>query len=190
MEEFTDSEKKNIIKQIVKKLLFIVLIVILYNTFLITKSTLDETGAKEIFGYKAFVITTDSMNPNLKIGDVVIIETVREEKLMVGDIITMQKLGEIITHRIVEILDGEKQREYITKGDNNTVEDLETIVYSQIEGKKVLKIPFLGNIILLLRNKVYVILLGISIFIICYTSMQKYKRKKMRREKKLYYTGG
>lgn len=184
-----DNEKVQIAIQIIKKLLFILLIVILYNTFLITKSALDDTGAKEIFGYKAYIITTDSMRPNIKVGDIVIVEQVEEEKLMIGDVITMKKAGEIITHRIVEVVE-EEETEYITKGDNNNIEDLETVKYNQIEGKKILKIPAFGNAIWLLQSKIYSILLIIVILIILYITIKKYKKKKMRREKQLYYTGG
>jgi len=183
------NEKVIITIKIIKKLLFILLIVMLYNMFLITKSTLEPSGAKEIFGYKAYIITTDSMKPTIKRGDVIIVDPVAEGKLMLDDIITIKKAGEIITHRIVEIK-SEEQTEYITKGDNNAIQDSETVTYGQIQGKEVLRIPFLGSIILMLQNKIYIILIGTMIIIVCYITIKKYKKKKMRREKKLYYTGG
>lgn len=181
-----DPVTKEIIIRITKKLLFICLIVILYNVFLITKSALDQTGAKEIFGYKAYIITTDSMKPALKTGDVIIVDPVKEYKLMVGDIITIKKAGEIVTHRIVEIKEDEPN-EYITKGDNNTIEDLETAVYEQIEGKQFIRVPFLGSAIMLLKNKIYGIIIAIFVFMVSYSNIQKYRKKKMRRQKKLYY---
>ena len=47
------NEKRKRTKQIVKKLLFVIIIILLYNIFLITKSTLDKTDAKSMFGYRA-----------------------------------------------------------------------------------------------------------------------------------------
>jgi len=172
-----------ITRQIIKKAIYILLIVYIYNSFLITKSSLDDNGSKEMFGYKAYIITTESMRPSIKEGDVIIVEKCIEEKLKIGDIITSNKEGEIITHRIVDIQENE-QNEYITKGDNNNVQDSEVIVYDEIEGKKVLVIPLLGNIILLLRNKIYIILLILVIILIGLNVINSQKKKKMRREKK------
>ena len=47
------NEKNKRRRQIIKNVLFVVIVILLYNIFLITKSTLDQTNAKTIFGYKA-----------------------------------------------------------------------------------------------------------------------------------------
>lgn len=72
-----------LIKDILKKFMYIVLVVALYNAFLITKSALDDTGAKEIFGYKAYIVTTESMKPAIRKGDAIIVEKCPEENLAV-----------------------------------------------------------------------------------------------------------
>ncbi|MCL2860040.1 MAG: signal peptidase I [Oscillospiraceae bacterium] len=176
----------NIIVQILKKLLFIVLILLIYNSLLITKSALGTGGAKDIFGYQAYIITTESMKPTIKVGDVVIIENCNENELKEGDIITVQTNAGINTHRIVEITTKADtgETEYITKGDNNNVEDPEAISYNQIEGKKVIIIPFLGTLLLALENKAYILILTIFIAAIAIYVINLQKKKKRRREKK------
>ena len=57
-----------------------------------------------------------------------------------------------------------KGLKYVTKGDNNLTKDTEEISYEQILGTIVLKIPRIGNIILLLEDKIYIILLLNLIF--------------------------
>lgn len=83
--------KVKLIVQIMKRLLYIILIVMMYNAFLITYSALNEAKSKEIFGYKAYIITTESMKPSVRSGDVVIVEKCPEINLKIGDIITINR---------------------------------------------------------------------------------------------------
>ena len=147
------NEKRKRTKQIVKKLLFIIIIILLYNIFLITKSTLDKTDAKSMFGYRAYVITTNSMEPTINVGDIIIVSGIEKDKIRTDKIVTFEQNNQIITHRIVGIEETEKGSKYVTKGDNNLTKDTEEISYEQILGTIVLKIPRIGNIILLLEDK-------------------------------------
>lgn len=182
-----EIEKRNkrtkLIKEILKKFFYIFLIVMLYNTFLITKSALDDNMSKEVFGYKAYIITTESMKPTMRVGDVVIVEGCNEENIKTGDIVVLKDEGEIITHRITQVIGA---GEYATKGDNNNITDPKTIKFSQIEGKKVIMIPLLGRLLLLLKNITYIIIL-IVVIILIYLRVKKIrKRKDLRRIKKEY----
>ena len=51
------------------------------------------------------------------------------------------------------------EKTYITKGDNNNIEDSENIKFSAIIGKCILTIPYLGNIISVLENKLIVLII-------------------------------
>jgi len=175
---------QNRVKFLVRKIIFTLIIVMLYNVFLISKSSLSKEQAKDVFGYKAYIITTDSMKPNINSGDVIIVTKVKEEKIKSGDIITFKTEDDYISHRIIEIKQNEEEIEYITKGDNNNVPDSYRVVYDDIEGCKIIRIPLLGNLILMLRNKIYIVILIIIILLIyLYTRKIEYK-KKARREKK------
>ena len=178
------NEKRKRTKQIVKKLLFVIIIILLYNIFLITKSTFDKTDAKSMFGYRAYVITTNSMEPTINVGDIIIVSGIEKDKIKTDKIVTFEQNNQIITHRIVGIEETEKGSKYVTKGDNNLTKDTEEISYEQILGTIVLKIPRIGNIILLLEDKVYIILLLNLILIIYINTKRVEEKKKMRREKK------
>ena len=172
--------KYDILKFLFSKLIFIILIIISYNIFLISKSSLSKGQAKDVFGYKAYVITTDSMKPGINAGDVVVTTKMKEEKIRIGDIITFKADGEYITHRIIEI----RENEFITKGDNNNVADSYKITYEDIEGSKIIRIPFLGNGILLFEQKIYIIILIILVLLIYLYTRKTYAKRKARREKK------
>ena len=45
------------------------------------------------------------------------------EKIKVEDIITFKRDENIVTHRLVDIQETEQGKKYITKGDNNNVND-------------------------------------------------------------------
>ena len=107
--------------------------------------------------------------------------------------IAFQKLGklyeqnqEVITHRIQKIEEDQttKEKTYITKGDNNNIEDSENIKFSAIIGKCILTIPYLGNIISVLENKLIVLIIILIILILFFLKIQKQEKLENRREKK------
>lgn len=178
------NRRKKKIQKTFKGIFFVLLIIFLYNVFLITKTTLDNKETKGIFGYKAYIITTDSMKPTIRTGDIVIIKNIKEEDLKIDDIITFKRDKDIITHRLVEIQETEQGKKYITKGDNNNVKDSKEVLYSEIEGTKVLSIPKVGNLILSLEDNMYIILIINVILIIYVNTKRAEEKKKIRREKK------
>lgn len=97
-----------------------------------------------VFGaHRVFVVQSGSMEPALLTGSVILINP--ESIYHTGDIVTWQPAngGTPITHRIVkEISDSETAR-YQTKGDANESEDA-VISRSQIVGKVVFHVPYLG----------------------------------------------
>ena len=99
-------------------------------------------------------ITSQSMYPELKRGDLVLIEGIDEAaELKVGDILAFESDDGFAIHRIVEIA-GET---ITTKGDANLIED-EPISFEQVIGRaltirgRLAKIPYLGNIPLIFKQ--------------------------------------
>lgn len=179
-------KRRKIINNRIKKIVFIFIIIMLYNITLLYISYIDKFETPSFYVYEAYMIDTTSMEPTLNKNDVIIIKKCKEENLKKGDIITYKINGEIITHRIVEIVQEEitGTNQYITKGDNNNVEDEDYILFSEIEGKMIIKIPGLGNVVDILKNGI-VIILVILIFLIIYLNRVEMKEKsEARREKK------
>lgn len=96
-----------------------------------------------LFGYRMYHVITGSMEPTIETGGNVIVKSVDEDELSVGDIITFQSkeaaiYGHANTHRILRIeMDEQNRRVYVTKGDANPVEDEEIVYYDEIYGKVV-----------------------------------------------------
>ena len=168
----------------IKKIIFIFLVIILYNVVLLYMSYIDKFDAPSFYIYKAYLISTESMEPELKKGDAIIIKKVSEDQLRVNDIVTFKINGEIITHRIVRIDDVNSEKFYITKGDNNNVEDSDELRFSDIEGKQIIKIPHLGNIVAGLKNGIVIILVVLIALIMYLNRIEMKEKSEARREKK------
>ena len=96
-----------------------------------------------LFKYNLSSIASNSMYPAIKKGDAIIVRKLTEEEkenLKVGDIIAFNEDDFIITHRIIDIKDGI----FITKGDNNNIEDTNRREKNDIVGIIVTRIPYIG----------------------------------------------
>lgn len=168
----------------IKKIIFIFLVIILYNVVLLYMSYIDKFDTPSFYIYKAYLISTESMEPELKKGDAIIIKKVAEDQLRINDIVTFKINGEIITHRIVRIDEVNSEKFYITKGDNNNVEDSDELRFSDIEGKQIIKIPHLGNIVAGLKNGIVIILVVLIALIMYLNKIEMKEKSEARREKK------
>ena len=70
-----------------------------------------------------YIVTSGSMEPTLKIGDIVYVKNANPDEIKVGDIITFHHEKYIITHRCVGILQKENKTYFKTKGDANEDND-------------------------------------------------------------------
>jgi signal peptidase len=97
------------------------------------------------FRYYTIAVATGSMQPNIKIGDVVIIDQKYPiEKLKVGQILAYKFENKIIVHRIVKIIISEGEYFIYTQGDaNNSIDDY-SISKDMVLGKVDKKIPYIG----------------------------------------------
>lgn len=110
--------------------------------------------------YNAYVVLSGSMEPSIKVNDVVITKKEELSKLKKEDVITFSSsdsrfYGTIVTHRIKEIYYDSNLQKYSfkTKGDNNNTEDLALAEGNRIIGKVIFKIPLIGYIQTFLATK-------------------------------------
>lgn len=135
-------KEKSILRKILGWVIYIiVLIVLIYGIPKAMVYVLDTP-------YPMAAITSGSMWPALKSGDMVLIKGVSDKgEVEVGDIIVYQNRRGFTIHRITKINDNS----VITKGDANNTSD-PAITYDQIIGKTVsfndkpIRIPFLGSV--------------------------------------------
>ena len=133
-----------------------ILIIISFFAFLlIFQSTFLKN--KSIFGYRSYVIASNSMYPVLEYGDVILVKDISFDDIEIGDIITYQgNNGElknkIITHEVIDINYVNDVKVLVTKGRANT--GVDPYVYpEQIYGKFFYKYTIISFVSKIVRNK-------------------------------------
>lgn len=155
------------------------------------KANINHNKLPDFLGYKPLICASNSMKNIFEVGDLTITKQVPKEELKKGDIITFWNLEhtKVITHRIEEITTDENSKTiYITKGDMNNEVDKETVEYSQIEGKYVKHIKYIGNLIIQLQKPqglIVAFLIPVMICAITYKCSLRRKEIKDKRKEKL-----
>ncbi len=128
-----------ILFKIASVFIFVIIIILIF---------LFVSWDKNIFPYNVYAIESESMNPLLKRGDMIIVKN--EKEYQINDIITfyVPHRKEYITHRIVRIEKGF----YYTKGDANEAADNYKIDSGDISGKYVYKVNKLGFGVIFLKT--------------------------------------
>jgi len=127
-----------------------VLIVFIISLIFVLFTRISGNTAS-IFGYSLLRVETGSMEPDLKVGSIILVKKVDPETLEKGDVITYYGQetpvkGQLVTHQIYEeprIEDGKYY--FITKGLKNTLPD-PVFDESQLFGEVKFKIPLLGTL--------------------------------------------
>jgi signal peptidase len=76
-----------------------------------------------LFGERSLTVLSGSMEPQLHVGDVVVVDQVPPLEVRVGDIVTFrdpEDASRLITHRVREIDVNGSEVAFVTKGDANT----------------------------------------------------------------------
>ena len=169
------------IKSIIGILIYsVILLITIFNITLLIKSYVKPSETPDFFGLKTYVIASGSMRPDLNVGDIIIVKTIAREEAKIGDVISFRQNDSIITHRIINVINGE----YQTKGDYNNSIDPNLVQYEDIEGKCVFVIPYLGKIVFALKNKLFIIIVIILIYFIYMHDLKKQTKKEIRKEKR------
>ena len=119
----------------------------------------------KLIGFRTYTVLSGSMEPKFYPGDLVVTQHKDKANIKINDIVTFKnEEGAIITHRIIS----QTNEGYITKGDNNNVEDAGNLKEDSIIGKVKFSIPKVGYIISYLSNPkmvaIEMVLLAVFIF--------------------------
>lgn len=125
---------------------------------IVSVSTFNRSD-RSLFGYKAFIVLSDSMSKtDFSAGDLVLVKETDPATLTEGDIIAYtsqntSNYGEVVTHKIRQVTtDANGEPGFITYG-TTTDEDDETVVtYPYIIGKYTSSIPKVGTFFMYLKT--------------------------------------
>ena len=172
-------------KRMTKKIFKYIILNILIILFIINLILSFEENT-HIFGIYMFNIVSESMEPTLKINDVVVVKKCEATQLQKGDIITFQQDGRTISHRILDITKDKNIIKFRTKGDNNEIPDSDLVPESQVYGKVVFSIKKIGKIICYIQNirgLINIVFFVIIVYILVSLRDKQKNTRKMKRKK-------
>ncbi|MBR7122423.1 MAG: signal peptidase I [Oscillospiraceae bacterium] len=155
------ANKKNPVKSAIRiSLLVLVSLIIGLNVYTINASRIAGDAIPMPLGVGAAVVLSGSMEPELSVGDLLIVA--QRKNYHVGDVVVYQDGTLAVTHRIVTVTGDE----VITQGDANNTPD-RPITMKQLKGGVVLAIPFLGYAVNAIKTPLGTLcILALAIFLL------------------------
>lgn len=153
---------------------------------------------RDLFGYKAYIVTSDSMSAtDFDAGDLIFVKEVAANILQVGDIVTYisqnsENYGEIITHKIrTKTTDAEGNPGFITYGTTTNIDDAMVVTYPYVLGKYVSHLAGVGTFFNFLKTpQGYIICIFVPFMLLilyqgvnCVQLFRRYKKQQMREMK-------
>ena len=150
-------EMKKVLKTIANVLSWVILVFALLITILVFSSGRNN-GVANLFGYIPLTVESDSMLPTFAQGDLICKEIDDLYSLKENDVITFWTIidGKKVknTHRIISVNEFENTRSFVTRGDNNPVNDEIPAYAGDIIGEWTdIKISGMGTVMNFLRTK-------------------------------------
>lgn len=156
----------SIISKIITVLVLVFTVFVVLFTVLATTSVGDgEPGRKALFGYKAYIVRSDSMHEQFAAGDIIFIKQTEVDAvydLAPGTIITFSSIdpelyGETVTHMIREKTifiheNGVEEIAYITYGTTTGADDPYPALASKIIGTYSFRLPKMGYFFQFIRT--------------------------------------
>lgn len=132
--------KRVVINVIAIAVCVLLLPILIINCTLLLKSVFSPDEVPTIFGRAPLVVLTESMEPTIKSGDLIVCDKVDGKDVKEGDVISFfdpdSNGTAVVTHRVVKVEADEKTGEvyFRTKGDNNDLEDRTSVPTKNLVG--------------------------------------------------------
>ena len=139
---------------IIKKVFTILIaaVAVAVMIFTIVSVTTFNRNDRNLFGYKMFIVLSDSMKAtDFAAGDIVVVKSVDPTTLKEGDIIAYSSqnpdnFGETVTHKIrSKTVDANGDAGFITYGTTTNTDDELVVTYPYINGKYIFHLPKVGT---------------------------------------------
>ena len=146
---------------IIKNILvwLIAAIAVLMMVFTIVSVNTFDRADRTIFGYKAFIVLSDSMSAtDFSASDLILVRGADPATLQAGDIISYQSTneenyGEVATHKIRErTTDENGSPGFVTYGTTTGENDENVVTYSFVLGKYQMRLPGVGQFFQFLKT--------------------------------------
>ena len=112
-------------------------------------------------GYEIYSVVSGSMEPEIPVGSVLYVSPAEPETVEEGQVIAFRSGDSVVTHRVVrnQFAEGE----FVTKGDANNTEDINSVPYRDLIGIVRYHFPMAGRLLMIYSSqagKLYVLCLA------------------------------
>ena len=98
----------------------------------------------DLSGHRVFVVGGASMEPAIPRGSLVLVRGSSPYALAVGDVVTFEHQGQVVTHRLASVDDAAGTRVFTTKGDANAMVDPDQVAFYGEVGLVEAQVPLAG----------------------------------------------
>lgn len=105
-----------------------------------------------LFPLHPAAVYSGSMRPAMDVGDVVIIAKVTPDTIKPGDVVQFREGNYTVIHRVIEVVEIEGSKFFITKGDANNKPDTNPVIPGNVVGKAVFTIPKVGWVAIVVKG--------------------------------------
>lgn len=149
---------KNILTR-VRQVLTALILVFAVLVMVFTVVSVNTVGRQDanLFGYKPYIVLSDSMHDTFQVGDIAVSRAVDPAALEPGDIVTFRSAdpaaaGEVVTHKIREITTVNGSPAFITYGTTTGENDAAPVPFENVLGEYAFRLPKLGYFFQFLRT--------------------------------------
>lgn len=164
--------------------------IIVINLYIMFQANSQKDKVPNIFGYKPFIVLSGSMETEIHQGDLIITKITNPKKLKKDDVIAFRDSeNTVTTHRIIDIIEKDGTKYFVTKGDNNTSQDENLVEFKDVEGIYVTRIPSFGNIFneLSKPTTIVILVLGLTVIFVLLFQISNKKLKDKEQQEFLEY---
>lgn len=178
----------NVVEKIITAIIMIFAIFVTAFT-VISVNTVGKNDS-DFFGYKPYIVLSDSMQDTFAVGDLSVSKKVDPKTLEVGDIITFKSIDpvnydQIVTHKIRKITTYEGEPAFITYGTTTGSDDSYPVPFDKVVGEYQFRLPQMGYFFEFLKSTAgYFTLIFVPFFILIvlqainfFKLLKKYKRE-------------
>ena len=171
----------------VRFIIAVLLFAMALSAFAVVFRAKQENKAPMFFGYSFSIVVTGSMEPDIKVGDFLVVRKAEIENVQVGDDILFVALsgsvrGQHIVHRVVETGTDEDGVYCRTQGTNNPIADADRVYAGNFVGKAVAHSTFFGKVFTFLTNIKTLMMVGILLFVVPFAIGQIVKIVRLAKE--------
>lgn len=135
----------------------VLVVAVCFAVFAVVTTLSSGKGEANLLGWKPYIVLSDSMKTEFQVGDVAFSHAVDPHELRPGDIVTFASIdpdanGQVLTHKIREIIEYQGEPAFVTYGTATGDNDAYPVPFSQVVGRYEFSIPRAGYVFEFLKS--------------------------------------